>query len=74
MEKDPEMLKIVECPQCHRNEYYGMIHMRNGKSMCRRCIYGVWEKESGYSWEPSTHDHVFPLYEDGVDYTKCSGN
>ena len=63
-----EMRKIVKCPVCGNKEYYGMIHMLNGVSMCRRCIYKIWKHKS--QWKPGEHDYLFPLYEDGKDYSK----
>lgn len=64
-----EMKEVVRCPQCGREEYYGMIPWHNGKQMCRRCIYDVWEKESNHVWTPGKDDYIFPKYSNGVDYT-----
>lgn len=65
-----EMKKIVKCPICGKLEYYGMLHWRNGKEMCRECIYDLWESEG--PWRRTPSDEVFPIYEDGKDYTKIS--
>ena len=62
------MKKIVTCPHCKREEYYGMLYWRNGASLCRCCIYDIWEAEN--KWARRATDYVFPLYEDGIDYTK----
>ena len=40
---------------------------RDGKEMCRKCIYDVWESEG--PWRRTPSDEVFPIYEDGKDYT-----
>jgi hypothetical protein len=63
-----EMKQVVKCPMCGSEEYFGMIHWRLGHQYCRACIYKIWAKYG--TWKPSARDHVFPLYEDGVDYTK----
>ena len=65
---DPEMLQVVTCMCCGHSEYYGMMHMRNGVSMCRRCIRKVWQLQPGCTWEPGPKDYVFPKYEDGGNY------
>ena len=44
-----------------------MLHWRDGKEMCRKCIYDVWESEG--PWRRTPSDEVFPIYEDGKDYT-----
>lgn len=64
-----EMKEIVQC-RCGKKEYYGMMHWHNGRTYCRACIYEIWMKETKYSWKPKEHQYVFPLYEDGKDYTK----
>lgn len=61
------MKKVVVCPKCGRHEYYGMLHWRDGKEMCRKCIYDLWESEG--PWRRTPSDEVFPIYEDGEDYT-----
>jgi len=59
--------EIVTCQKCGELEYNGMIHWKSGKTMCRRCIYEVWRNEV---WQPKEgRDLVFPLYEDGADYS-----
>jgi ribosomal protein L40E len=70
IDKD-EMKEIVVCKRCGNSEYYGMIHWHNGSTMCRKCIYQVW-RALDPKWEPRERDHVFPLYEDGVNYTKAT--
>jgi hypothetical protein len=65
---DNDMLKVVECPECHNQEYYGMIHWYNGHKYCRHCMYDIWQKRSG--WNPGNNDFEFPKYEDGIDYTE----
>ncbi len=64
---DKEMLKIVTCP-CGEKEYYGEMTWYNGKTYCRECTYDRWEETS--SWKRGTNDYVFPLYGDGINYTK----
>nr|DAF72143.1 MAG TPA: TFIIB-TERMINAL DOMAIN, TFIIB, TRANSCRIPTION INITIATION [Caudoviricetes sp.] len=61
------MKKVIVCPKCGKQEYYGMLHWRDGKEMCRKCIYDVWESEG--PWRRTPSDEVFPIYEDGKDYT-----
>ncbi len=67
--KMDEMLEIVRCKSCRKDEYQGCIHWRDGLQYCRRCIYEIWSKESDYVWRPKPNDYVFPLYSDGKDYT-----
>lgn len=56
---------------CGHKEYYGMIHWRDGRQYCRKCIYNIWQQDSNYTgWKPGKEDYVFPYYEDGIDYTK----
>ena len=64
-----EMKNVVECPECHKPEYYGMIHWREGHRYCRSCIYEIWERFGRWS-RNSDKDFEFPTYEDGVDYTE----
>ncbi len=64
-----EMLEIVECKQCHKPEYFGMMVWRNGQKMCRGCAYELWQKESKYGWKPKPTDYIFPRYSDGHDYS-----
>jgi hypothetical protein len=40
-----DMLDIYECPFCGDPEYYGMLHWKDSKQHCRRCIYQIWSKE-----------------------------
>ena len=61
------MKKVIVCPKCGKQEYYGMLQWRDGKEMCRKCIYDVWESEG--PWRRTPSDEVFPIYEDGKDYT-----
>lgn len=69
----PNMKKVIECPKCGRLEYYGMLHWRNGKELCRHCMYDMWESES--QWQRNVEeDFTFPLYGDGVDYTQMQRN
>jgi hypothetical protein len=63
-----EMKNIITCKFCGNQEYYGMMHWLNGTTMCRKCIYKVWQGPKN-NWTPGSHDYVFPLYEDGIDYT-----
>lgn len=65
-----KMKDVVICPECGREEYYGQIHWRNGRQMCRYCIYERWKADTNYQWEPGKNDYVFPLYSDGEDYRK----
>lgn len=58
------MYKIVKCPNCTKDEYYGMIYWLNGKTYCRSCIYKIWEEQTGRP-QPG---YTFPLYDDGRDY------
>jgi hypothetical protein len=62
------MHQVVSCPWCHREEYYGMMHWHDAHQFCRECIYEIWERES--TWRRKAADLTFPLYADGVDYTK----
>ena len=63
---EPQMLQVVKCKECGKLEYYGMIHWKSGKQMCRECIYKVWRNST---WQPKEgRDFVFPLYEDGEVY------
>lgn len=70
--KDPMKDIVVNYKGCGHMEYYGMIHWRDGLQYCRQCIYEIWQKESNYQgWKPDPEkDFVFPLYEDGIDYSK----
>ena len=68
-ETHEEMLTIVECKQCHKSEYSGMMIWRDGKQMCRGCAYELWQKESKFKWSPTPTNYIFPRYEDGHDYT-----
>lgn len=56
---------------CGHEEYYGMIYNKNGLQFCRQCIYEIWQKESNYEgWKPDPNrDFVFPIYEDGINYS-----
>lgn len=65
---DSDCVEVVVCPNCKHEEYWGMMHWRDGRQYCRHCIYRIWQKDS--KWEPTINDYVFPLYQDGVDYTK----
>lgn len=65
---DPDMIEVVRCKQCGQGEYYGSIHWLNGKTMCRKCIYELWQEMNG-RWKPGKKDYVFPVYSDGVNYT-----
>lgn len=67
------MLNIYECFECHKPEYYGMFHWHDGHEYCRNCIYRIWSEESNFNWTPKEGDLVFPLYSDGIDYTKKEG-
>lgn len=60
-------IKIVKCPVCGEQEYYGMMHWNNGRTMCRKCIYKLWSERDA-NWCPGENDYVFPLYEDGNSY------
>lgn len=65
---DEMMKEVVICKSCSSEEYYGMMYWHNGKVICRRCMYTIWEAES--DWERGDDDLTFPLYGDGIDYTK----
>ena len=65
---DKEMIEVVICKNCNQPEYYGAMHWRSGKTICRRCMYEIWEAES--NWKPRAIDTVFPIHLDGKDYTK----
>lgn len=69
-----EMKEIVVCRECHKEEYYGMMVWHNGHSYCRRCTYNRWRKQSNYDWMPGKNHYTFPLYDDGIDYTKRKVN
>jgi len=64
------MKEVVICRECGKEEYYGMMIWYNGRTYCRACTYERWKKNSNYNWQPGSNDYVFPLYEDGIDYTK----
>lgn len=66
--KDPQLLEIVECRDCHQQEYYGMMIWHNDHTYCRKCTYERWAKESGYKWWPGEKDYTFPQYSDGIIY------
>lgn len=69
-ENKDEMKTIVKGYKgCGHEEYYGMLVTRNGMMFCRKCIYSKWERESNWKHDPKV-DFIFPLYEDGRDYTK----
>lgn len=55
---------------CGHKEYYGMIHWRDGLQYCRKCIHEIWVRENPNGWKPGPDEKYFPLYEDGIDYTK----
>ncbi len=69
MQIENEMLQIVRCKHCGCLEYYGMIHSKNGTTMCRKCIYVMWENESN-KWSPGPNDYIFPFYNNGKIYFK----
>ena len=62
------MDNVVICKNCGKKEYWGDMHWRSGKTYCRACIYGIWQKET--SWKPTERDFVYPACSDGVDRTK----
>jgi hypothetical protein len=64
-----EMHEVIICPECKKQEYYGMMRWRDGRTYCRRCIYEMWARESDYRWDASK-EYAFPLYDDGLNYVK----
>lgn len=68
--KYDEMYEVVICRECNKPEYYGAMIWNSGHSYCRKCTYERWAKESNYKWNPSSNDYVYPIYNDGIDYTK----
>lgn len=68
-----EMIEVVECPHCGRNEYYGLMtfYRRGSTMLCRRCIKHVWRKEDG--WLVVNPQYEFPYFDDGIDYTRKGG-
>ena len=62
---DAEMLRVVNCEQCGLPDYYGMLHWKSGKQLCRHCIYKVWTNDN---WKPGKTDYTFPLYKDGINH------
>jgi len=64
-----EMVRIVRCG-CGAQEYFGMMHWRDGHQFCRRCIESIWRKDG---WDPDYKQEAFkfyfPQYSDGIDYT-----
>lgn len=70
--EDPMFLEIVTCRDCKNEEHYGMMTWFNGHTVCRKCTYRRWREESG--WEPGPKDYIFPVYSDGIDYTKRSND
>ena len=68
-----DMMKDIVICGCNHKEYYGHVVMRDGINYCRNCIYEIWSKESG--WRPDhSKDYIFPIYEDGKDYSKEEQN
>ena len=53
---------VVECPNCHKEEYWGMMYYANQKLLCRRCFKKMTNNGEEINF-------FFPKYEDGVDYT-----
>ena len=72
-EKDPEMLEVVRCKRCGHREYYGMLTWVDGP-VCRECAYDIWKVNSEFTWAPGHKDYTFPIYSDGIDYTKEDQN
>jgi hypothetical protein len=58
-----EYLTVMECPICHKEEYYGMMYWLNCKMLCRRCFKKI-------SKNGADIEHFFPYFEDGIDYTQ----
>ena len=59
---DKKYLTVLECPNCHQEEYYGMMYWFDNRMMCRSCY-----KKMTRNGEDIKN--FFPLWEDGVDYT-----
>jgi len=58
---------VVECPKCHKEEYWGMMYYTQGQLLCRRCYKKITKNGEDI-------DHFFPKYEDGIDYTTIEEN
>jgi len=58
-----EYITVIECPRCHKEEYYGMMYWRDNRMVCRRCFKKL--TKNGVDIQ-----NFFPLFEDGIDYTK----
>lgn len=68
LNKNDEMLEIVKCRKCNQSEYYGSMIWDSGHSYCRKCTFERWK--SNFKWNPLNTDYTFPLYSDGIDYSK----
>jgi len=64
-----EMKTICTCPVCKKEEYYGMLHWKDGQLYCRHCIQELWNKEA-QTFGKKQFENYYPLYEDGKDYSK----
>ena len=56
-------LTVIECPNCHKEEYYGMMYFINQKFLCRKCFKKITNNGEDINY-------FFPKWEDGIDYTK----
>ena len=54
---DVNMIRIINCPMCGSEEYYGSLIVP--EMICRKCAHKEGIKDSEYE---------FPLYNDGEDY------
>lgn len=64
------MKTVVNCPNCNDQEYWGMLHWRDGRMYCRHCIERIWVSEQPNLEYGKCFKHYFPYYEDGIDYSK----
>ena len=63
-----ELLDVVECPVCHKPEYYGMMTWYHGGVSCRTCTALRFQRDENGN-NPVTQPYMFPQYCNGYDYT-----
>lgn len=62
-----ELLDVVECPICHKPEYYGMMTWYHGGVSCRSCTALRQQRDMDGPHYPQPF--IFPQYCNGYDYT-----
>ena len=53
---------VIICPECGKEEYYGMMYYVDCKMLCRKCFKKLTRNGEDIKY-------FFPKCEDGVDYT-----